>query len=264
MTTAKQLTMGAKKKNPSPQKRPAVSTLPKNKNGKAGRVAQSIREPASTQGERAAGMENIRIMPAKREPLPTRTDFDHGYIPLDGKQRRARRGLLRQWAMTPDPFIAERLRWQDHRREQVELPYVEQLRFIFGKPMDWRTVICIEAKHDSDSRQELADWLAGSAIENDADELAAFAKILTEIQKAKEPGPYVKTKVVALLFVLRCFDAGVMPTKAQVREFLRAKKIRLPERNNEWRDLFDGPILGHLPQAQAGGRKNRSSSSQNH
>ena len=230
----------------------------------AGRTARSTRKPASTQGERAGGSENIRIMPAKREPMPTRTDFDNGYIPLDGKQRRARRGLLQQWAMTHDPFIAERLRWQDRRREEVELPYVEQLRFIFGKPMDWRTVICIEAKHDSDSRQELADWLAGAAIENDADELAVFAKISAEIQKAKEPGPYVKTKVVALLFVLRCFDEGAMPTKAQVREFLAAKMIRLPERNNEARDIFDGPILRQLPQAQAGGRKNRSSSLKNH
>lgn len=241
-------------KNQPSRKSSAVLPLPEKEKGKAGRIARRASKPASTQGERAAGAENIRIMPAKREPLPTRTDFDHGYIPLDGKQRRARRGLLRQWAMTPDPLIAERLRWQ----ENVEIPFREVIVSIYGKGSGWREAVLVEAKHDPHAREELGLWLGSVASNGDQEEFSAFAKAISKLALVNEAGAINRKRLVAILFILRCWtEKRGLPTQAKVREVLKSAGFETEgyTRNNEARTFFTGPILGTLPKAKAGRKK---------
>ena len=242
------------KKKPS-RKASAVSASSPKKKGKVEDCREDGFYWGSGDADPVPG--GFQVMPAKQKAMPTRTDFDHAYIPLDAMQRRARRGLLRQWAMTPDPFIAETLRWQ----ENIEIPTREAVVAMYGKGAGWRDTMLVAAKHDPQAREELALWLGTVASNGNQDEFAAFGKAMSRVGFVDEMGAINRKRLVAILFVLRCWtEKQGLPTQAQVREVLKSAGFETEgdTRKNEARDFFTGPILGTLPKAKAGPKKSPS------
>jgi hypothetical protein len=178
------------------------------------------------------------------------TGFDQNYIPLDGEIRRARKGLLWQWAQTQDAFIAEVLR----RQEGIEIPYQEMLAGVFGKKCGWREAMIIEARHDENCRNELGQWLSLCAMKGESKELDAFSQAVESVSRAEEVGPVNRKFVCGLMFVLRCeHETRCRPPQNKVREFLKKNGMPVDDsRKNEARDLFKGPIMGTLPKGKAG------------
>ena len=198
----------------------------------------------------------IRDMTPAQPTLPHESDgmgFTWNFIPLDASQRRARKGLLRQWVATKDPFVAEALR----RQEGIEIPYREALWGLFGnygKHGIWREAMIMEAKHDKECREELGQVLSSFAVRLDSNEFDAFSEAVESVSRVEKKGPVNRKFVCGLMFVLRCqIETGCLPPQNKVREFL--KKSGMPvdgSRNNESRDLFKGPIMGTLPKGKAG------------
>ena len=175
--------------------------------------------------------------------------FTWNFIPLDASQRRARKGLLRQWVATKDPFVAEALR----RQEGIEIPYREALAGVFGKKGGWREAMIMEAKHDKECREELGQVLSSFAVRLDSNEFDAFSEAVESVSRAEKKGPVNRRFVCGLMFVLRChIETGCLPPQNKVREFLKENGMPVDDRKNEARDLFKGPIMGTLPKGKAG------------
>jgi hypothetical protein len=179
--------------------------------------------------------------------------FTWNFIPLDASQRRARKGLLRQWVATKDPFVAEALR----RQEGIEIPYREALWGLFGnygKHGIWREAMIMQAKHDKECREELGQVLSSFAVSGKSNELDAFSEAVESVSRAEKKGPVNRKFVCGLIFVLRCqIDTGCLPPQNKVREFLKKNGMSVDgSRKNEARDVFRGPIMGTLPKGKAG------------
>lgn len=195
---------------------------------------------------------------ARDDSRQLRIDFNREYVPIDSIQRRARLGLLRQWDLTRDAFVASHLRWQ----EDVEVPHREAVVAIYGKGAGWREAAIVQAKHDAEIREELGAWLGAVAASGNQDEFSAFAAAMKRVCLCDETGPTNRKRLMAILFVLRCWTKrNGLPTQAGVRDFLKQKGFETEgdTRKNEARDFFTGPILGTLPKAKAGRRKLASS-----
>lgn len=253
------------------KKTPAALPIPKNKKPVAGRTAQKGRKAAPVkEGENPIGGAKARGEGLPEDPpvvdggfpilykkpaQPTllhESDgvvFTWNFIPLDASQRRARKGLLRQWVATKDPFVAEALR----RQEGIEIPYREALAGVFGKKGGWRESMIIQARHDKECREELGQVLSGFAVTGQSQELDAFSKATEWVERIEECGPMNRKFVCGLMFVLRCqIETGCLPPQNKVREFLKENEMPVDDRKNEARDLFKGPIMGTLPKGKAG------------
>jgi hypothetical protein len=255
------------------EKTPAALPIPKKKKPVAGRTAQKTRKAAPVKegknpigGAKARGeglpedpppvageyppiLLPIRNMTPAQEPKGDGMGFTWNFIPLDASQRRARKGLLRQWVATKDPFVAEALR----RQEGIEIPYREALAGVFGKKGGWRESMIIQARHDKECREELGEVLSGFAVTGQSEELDAFSKATEWVERIEECGPINRKFVCGLMFVLRCqIETGCLPPQNKVREFLKENGMPVDDRKNEARDLFKGPIMGTLPKGKAG------------
>lgn len=259
-------------KKTASRKSPAMSPLAGKKKPVAGRTAQKARESASAKARQTkarweglsedpppvAGILPIRPTPSAQEPKGENIAFDRDYIPLDGIHRRARKGLVWQWAQTKDSFVAEVLK----RQEDIEIPYREAIAGVFGKKGGWREAMIIEARHDERCREELGQWLSRCAMSGESEELDAFSKAVESVSRAEELGPVNRKFVCGLLFVLRCqIETGCLPPQNKVRQYLKKIGFVVEEtkewnstepRKNEARDLFKGPIMGNLPKGKPG------------
>lgn len=250
-------------KKKASQESPAMSHLAEKKKPVAGRIARKLRkiilvkvkqkqtrcEVLREDPPSVAGGVQIRAITNIQEPRGESIAFDKTYIPLDGKQRRARKGLLMQWVQTKDPFIAEALK----RQEEIETPYREAVKGMYGKKGGWRESIILEAKYDAACRQELGQWLSRCAVSGESKELDAFSKAVESVIRADEVGPVNRKFLCGLQFVLRWhIETKSLPTQARVRGFLKKIGMLVDDRKNEARDLFKGPIMGNLPHGKAG------------
>ncbi len=202
--------------------------------------------------------EAIQIRRAKRTPIPSGPEiaFNPQYVPLLASARRVRRGLIRQWENTHDPFVAAAL----CRQEDREIPFFEELTATVGKKnANWRTVLQWEARHDQQANAELAHWLVEAATSDDPQESKRFRQAEAALRRALADGPLERAKAIAIFWALRYLcEKGYWATRPMVKEALKQMGCRFPSSKKGQNDprFFRGPVLGRVLKDK-GGRPRR-------
>ena len=198
----------------------------------------------------------IRMGRTPREPKPPEAKFDRSYIPADPEAQFTRAYLLWHYDAGLSRYEhAEALLTQEMAHERDEL-----FRFTFGDIGDDNYLVRWAAEANAGDADALEAWkeLAVSAVQNLREDgiLDRMQRALEKVLQAlKIKSAYDRLRFTASLFALKFREkAGVFPTKARVRQFLKAQQIQLPAAHKMPR-LWVGSILGRLKNDRPGRRK---------
>ena len=149
-----------------------------------------------------------------------------------------------------DPYVARELHLQELRDKELR----DVLNALFGKAVDWRVALCIEAWRNDYACGELTSAIA---IHDGTREADHFLEAFRAIVRLKKRGPVKTAKAWALFFVIRRRAYGApLPTKGEVLRFVRlqmqTEDIADSLKRNACRDIFTGPILSALMRGRAG------------
>ena len=140
---------------------------------------------------------NRPYIPLKR-PLTDKIKFDPDYELLLASEREARRQLLAPPVMLPpdilkelgptkfvDPYVARELHLQEKRDKELR----DLLDALLGKASDWRSALCVEARHNDYARGELGRITGSNYAKGDTREAGLFLEALKAVDRLKTARP---------------------------------------------------------------------------
>jgi len=205
----------------------------------------------------------IRTNPGKEEPIPTPTDFDADFFPIDGPSRRARRKMLAQmcfqingkkYMRAADPFEAKLFRQQEQRGNSD----IEALRALLGKRANWKTSLCFEAMNARFTRDDAANevgWLLASAVaRGDAAEILEFHNAVEAVKEYLASNtPDNLARFIVTLYGIRQENLnGKLPSRADAKKHLEdmgelPDSLKRGNRGSNDGRFFSGPYLSKFP-----------------
>ena len=195
--------------------------------------------------------------PLARESFLENQQLDLDFMPADGRLRRERRLILREYIRSVRgkifllpmlPMHLERL-VQQQRRSDFER---ESLEAVFGVGATWRDGLTFEAKHNfKDARFELSEQLLYFHIIGDDSELKRFTQAACRVRdffERKTPWHKLRAALTLYGFAHESVNGcGNLPKRAIAEKALEKKGFKFPT-NNRGR-IYSGPYLSKFPLA---------------